>query len=116
MCEKKAKEWHVLKIDRRVQCHKIKAPPRATVARAMAPLRKGTCSWTTPLVELGVEAEEVELLAAGDVEVVPEFVDPANVRYKKKGCAGTRVCTYRIHTATAAVLRQTAGRQSCNSH
>ncbi len=47
----------------------------------MAPLRNGTCSWTAPLEELGVEAVEVELLAARDVEVVPEpeVVDPANV-------------------------------------
>ena len=60
----------------------------------MAPLRKGTCSWTAALEEVGVEAEEeVELLPAGDVEVALEE-DPANVRCKKKGMCGARARVY----------------------
>jgi len=47
--------------------HKIKAPPRAAVAKAMAPLRKGSWSWMAPFF-LG--DEEVELEGAVVVEVV----------------------------------------------
>jgi hypothetical protein len=52
-----------------VQGHVTRERPRETVTRAMALLRKGTCSWTAPLDFLGVEVEEEVLLATvGDLE------------------------------------------------
>ena len=67
--------------------YKIKAPPRATVARAMAPLRKGACWRTAPFLSVGVDVEDAEgeetLTADGVVEVPPEpplVVAAANVR------------------------------------
>lgn len=40
----------------------MKAPPKATVARAKAALKKGTWPWTAPLVGLEEEADEVLLV------------------------------------------------------
>ena len=60
------------------------------VAKAMAPLRKGTCSCTAPLDFVLVEAgEAAEVLEADVGEVVPELellllLVPVNVRVVRK--------------------------------
>jgi hypothetical protein len=99
--------------------HKIKAPPRATVAKAMAPLRKGSWSWMAPFF-LG--DEEVELEGAVVVEVVELvllLVDPdkppencvMSVQRQSRAEQARARATY--CTAAAAIAGLIAGLRPC---
>lgn len=86
----------------------MKAPPKATIARAKAALRKGTWPLTAPLEDVGEEAVEEELLVLLlllELEVLllellevlePELVveDAAKVRCKNQKERNWWACVY----------------------